>query len=316
MSAAREERKRWLAIVGIVLFLAVDILLVVLALRSTSPRDNGSASPAAPVPIASSPTASASSTPPPSATPAIAVTAPTRVLTALNATVAWRATTGACPAATASPELTTDAGATWTATDLTTTTGVLALQRIVVTDTDTATFLGSTEDCAPDAARTFVAGADFAAAPDQLDGTWYLATVGGATMHAPGRDVAAPCASAVSVAPLDDSRAGVLCADGSAHITLDVAATWTRVDAPAGTVTLTGTSDGLITASVGSNECSGVLLTNIGLTGDSSPLGCVESSESPTDLSGSTAIDWTDDSIWIWVDDRLLISTDQGATWT
>ncbi|PSL38913.1 hypothetical protein CLV49_2543 [Labedella gwakjiensis] len=316
MSAAREARKRWLAIAGIVLFLAVDILLVVLALRSMSPRDNGSGPPAEPVPVASSPMATPANTPTPSATPGVTVAAPTRVLTALNATVAWRAMTGACPATAANPELTTDAGATWTSTDLTTTTGVLALQRIVVTDADTATFLGSAEDCTPDAARTFVAGADFAEAPDQLDGTWYLAPVGSATMHAPGRDVAAPCASAVSVAPIDDSRAGVLCADGSAHITDDVAATWTSVDAPAGTVALTGTSNGLITASVGSNDCAGVLLTNIGLTGDSSPLGCVESSESPADLSGSTAIDWTDDSMWIWVGDRLLISTDQGATWT
>lgn len=316
MSAAREERKRWLAIVGIVLFLAVDILLVVLALRSTSPRESGSASPAAPVPIASSPTASASSTPPPSATPSIAVTAPSRVLTALNATVAWRATTGACPAATASPELTTDAGATWTSTDLTTTTGVRALQRIEVTDADTAIFIGSAEDCAPDAARTFVAGADFAETPDQLDGTWYLAPVGGTTVHAPGNDAAAPCTSTVTVAPIDDSRAAVLCGDGSTHLTVDGAETWTEVAAPAGTVSLTGTSDGLIAVSVGSDDCAGVLLTNIALAGDSSPLGCVGSSESPADLSGSTAIDWTDDSIWIWVDDRLLISTDQGATWT
>lgn len=316
MSAAREARKHWLAIIGIILFLAVDVLLVVLALRSTSPRDNGSASPSEPLPAASSPAATPTATPTPSATSAISPTAPTRILTALDASVAWRATTGACPSAVASPELTTDGGGTWSVTDLTTTTGVLALQRIVVTDPDTATFLGAADDCTADAARTFVAGADFAAAPDQLDGTWYLAPVGGATVHAPGGDVAAPCASAISIAPSDDSQAGVLCGDGSVHLTADAGGTWTAVEAPEGTVALTGTSDGVLVASVGLAQCAGVQLTTISLTDDSAPLACVESSEPASDLVGSTAIDWTDDSIWIWVDDRLLISTDEGATWT
>jgi len=314
MSAAREERKRWLAIIGIVLFLAVDILLVVLALRSTSPRDSGSASLSEPLPAASSPSATPTSTP--SATPAISPAAPTRILTALDASVAWRATTGACPSAVASPELTTDGGGTWSSTDLTTTTGVVALQRIVVTDPDTATFLGAADDCTADAARTFVAGADFAAAPDQLDGTWYLAPVGGATVHAPGGDVAAPCASTIAIAPLDDSRAGVLCGDGGVHLTADAGASWTAVESPDGTIALTETSEGVLVASIGTAQCAGVQLTTISLTDDSAPLACVESSESASDLVGSTAIDWTDDSIWIWVDDRLLISTDQGATWT
>jgi hypothetical protein len=315
MSAARESRKRWLAVAGIVVFLLVDIVLVVLALQSTSSRDNGTA---ADVPDAvSTPESTASSTPTPESSEPTSVlpVAPTRILAALDATTVWRATTGACPDTAATPEISDDGGATWTPTDITSATGLSALQRIVVSDASTATFLGHGEDCAPDAARTFVAGSDFAPSPNELAREWYLATVGGTTVHTPNGDVTAPCASALALAPIGDARVAVLCADGDVHLTVDGGAAWTPLGAPSGTIAIAGAADGLLTASVGSTGCDGVQVAALGVDGETSVLACVESSMSPADLAGTTAIDWTDDAIWMWVDDRLLVSTDEGETW-
>jgi hypothetical protein len=317
-SAAREERKRWVAIAGIALFLALDIFLVVLALQSTSPRNNGSASAEPSVGGESTAPASpsASPTPPTSGSTAVTAVAPTRILAALDATVAWRATTGACPEATATPELTVDGGVTWASADLTAATGVMALQRIFVSGSDTATFLGSGADCVPEVVRTFVGGADFADYPDQLDRSWYLAPVGSATVHAPGGDVAAPCPSAVTVAPLDASRAAVLCADSGIHLTADAGATWTTLAATPGAVALTEMTDGFLVASAGAVGCAGVQLIAVAVDDSRTALDCVESSEPASDLAGSIAVDWTAEGIWLWVGERLLISTDEGATWS
>jgi hypothetical protein len=315
MSAARKSRKRWLAVAGIVVFLLVDIVLVVLALQSTSSRDNGAA---ADVPDAvSTPGSTASSTPTPESSEPTSVlpVAPTRILAALDATTAWRATTGACPDTAATPEISDDGGATWTPTDITSATGLSALQRIVVSDASTATFLGHDEDCAPDAARTFVAGSDFAPSPNELAAEWYLAPVGGTTIHTPNGEVTAPCARALTLAPIDDAQVAVLCADGDVHLAVDGGAAWTPLDAPAGTIAITGADDGFLTAGVGVEGCDGVQVAALGVDGETSVLACVESSMSPADLAGTTAIDWTDDAIWMWVDDRLLVSTDEGETW-
>ncbi|RUR01236.1 hypothetical protein [Labedella endophytica] len=316
-SPAREARKRWLAVIGIALFIAVDILLVVLALQSTSARDNGSTPAVVPTSSESSrPTPTASPTPTDAAPSSVTAVPPTRILAALDASVAWRATTGSCPDTAVAPELTIDGGATWSSADLTGLTGVTALQRILVTDADTATFLGSGAECDPAVARTFVGGADFAEYPDQLEGSWYLSPVGGSTVHAPGGDVAAPCDATVTVAPLGDDTAAVLCSDSSLHVTTDAGASWSTLDELPGAVALTDSADGFLVASAGSAGCAGVELTLIGVDDDRTPVDCVESSIPAGDLAGSTAIDWTDGAIWVWVDDRLLISTDDGGSWS
>lgn len=313
---AREPRKRWLPLTGIALLVAMDILLVVLALQSASPRTNGSPAANTPAPSALEPAATTPASPSGGGETTVTPTTPTRILGALDENVAWRATTGACQDAVATPELSVDGGATWTAADLTGATGITALQRIFVTGSDTAAFLGAGSDCTPEVMRTFVAGADFEEDPGQLDGSWYLAPVGSATVHAPGGDVSAPCESAIVVAPLDETRATVLCDDGSLHLTTDTGVSWTALAPLPGAITVTETADGFLVASIGSESCAGVQLTTLGVDDDRTSLGCVESSVSAAELAGSTALDWTDDGIWMWVDERLLISTDEGATWT
>ncbi|NUO91801.1 MAG: hypothetical protein HOQ18_13415, partial [Dermatophilaceae bacterium] len=120
---------RRVAAAGLVAFLAIDIALVVLALRSG--REAPAASPLVstaltstattlPTPTTSAPTgASATSTTTASTTPATQPSAAAaepvaRLVSALDATTAWRATVGSCAAGRARVEVSTDGGATWT----------------------------------------------------------------------------------------------------------------------------------------------------------------------------------------------------------
>jgi hypothetical protein len=316
-SAARDARRPWWIFTALIVFLVVDVLLVVLALQSTAPRPAGPTSPR-PSAAEQTPTPSATSTPDADAASASSVTAaaPTRLLSALDDEVAWRATTGRCPDATATPELTTDGGSTWKSTDITASTDVRALQRIVVSTADTASFIGATgEECDPEFVRTFVAGDDFAENRDQLDSTWYLSPVGSDSVHAPDGDVAAPCGNAVVVAPLDGDRAAVLCDDSSLHVTTDVGETWTPVVDTDGAVALTEAEDGFLVALVGAPECDGAQLAVFDVDATRTDISCVESPLDAPDLATAVAIDWNADAIWAWVDERLLISTDGGNTW-
>lgn len=317
-SAARDARRPWWIFTALIVFLVVDVLLVVLALQSTAPRPSGPTSPRPSASTQPTPVPSATSTPDEEAAPGPLVTAvaPTRLLTAIDDEVAWRATTGACPDASAAPELTTDGGASWKPTDITASTDVRALQRVIVSSAETASFIGATGDeCDPAFVRTFVAGDDFAESAELLDDTWFLSPVGSASVHTPAGDVEAPCASALVVSPLDDDRAAVLCDDSSIHVTTDTGVTWIRLDDTEGAVALTEGDEAFLVALAGSTDCDGVRLARYGTDGTRTDVGCVESPLDPAELATATAIDWTADAIWAWVDGRLLISTDGGNTW-
>lgn len=318
LSAEREARRPWWIFTALIAFIVVDVLLVVLALQSTAPRPSG---PSSPRPSASS------EQPQPSAPPTgtsdeagtasdIVAVAPTRLLSALDDEVAWRATTGGCPEASAAPQLTTDGGDSWKSTDITRSTDVRALQRIIVSSAETASFIGATgDDCAPEFVRTFVAGDDFAENPDQLEGAWFLSPVSAATIHSPDGDVDSPCPEALVVAPLDVSSAGVFCDDNTIHVTIDAGATWEQLSDAGNVIAFTDAENGFLVAIANTADCEGARLALLDLDGVRTDAGCIESPLTPSELAAAIAIDWNDEAIWAWVDDQLLISTDGGNTW-
>jgi hypothetical protein len=320
MSAAREARRPWWIFTALVVLLVVDVLLVVLALQSTAPRSPapGVTPPGSDGQVQGAPDATPTAPVPAEAGSDEAVTAvpPTRLLTALDDEVAWRSATGDCPDTAVAPELTTDGGLSWKSTDLSRTTEVLALQRIVVSSADTASFIGvGGADCSPSLARTFVAGDDFAESPDLLDDSWHLAAVGSAAVHSPSGDATTPCDGVLLVAPLDDDRAAILCDDASVLATDDSGATWTALEDVPGAVALTGAEDRYLVALARQPGCAGLQLVIAGAEEPRTDVGCVESPLEPSELAAATAIDWNPDALWVWVDDRLLISTDGGITW-
>lgn len=317
------SRRRVWVYLAVVAFILVDILLVAFALSSNR-ADAKAGAPRTIAVATAQPTAdpevepveAPAPEPTPEITPVFSVP-PTRILAALDETAAWRALTGECPEAAASPELTTDAGKTWKSTDATKSTDVTALQRIRVSGPRVASMIGFSQDgCEPQFVKTYVAGDTFKSYPDEVDSTWFVNPVDRATVHSPTGDTPAPCDSVITLAPRDANAAAVLCADQTTFITTDGAETWSTAVPVPGTVNLTVTQTGYIYTAVGLPECAGVQL--IALSAKSlktKPTGCLPVETPAETLPGNVAVSEAAGTVWLWAGDVFKRSQDEGATW-
>jgi len=310
----RRAPRKALLIAGLAAFLVVDIALVAIALNpGDTPTPSPGASPA--------PSASVEPMPQPTASPVPTTevtTTPTRIMTAIDGNRAWRASTGPC-GSDARPELTTDGGSTWKATNATGPTGVVSLQAIIVEGAQVASMIGQkASDCSAMLIRTFVAGDNYAEYPADLDGDWYVNPVDRAVVHAPGGNAAGPCAEAVMLAAASTDQAAVLCGDGSLFTTADQAASWAAVARTPGATAIASSGDGFLVAVVGDTTCAGVRLGSF--TAGASPAqvvpgGCLASPSTPAALAGNVAVADGGGTLWLWAGDITSKSTDGGVSW-
>ena len=304
-----------LTYVAIGVFLLADIGLIGLALPSS--RSANSASKPGPIPTfeANVPASSAAvkRTPSPAATSPAAV--PTRILSALNASTAWRATTGACPATAASPQLSTDSGTTWKTMDATGATKVTALQRIIVGSAASATMIGFSQvGCAPELVKTFVSGRNFASYPKELASAWYVNPTTRGSVHSPSGDRPAPCSTVVAIAPSDTKSAAVLCADHTVYATVDAAVSWSPPIAVVGASNLTLSTQGYLATAAADSRCAGVRLVTIaGNPLTTTTTACLPLAVAPP--VDEVAVSQGAGTLWVWAGDSLKRSSDGGATW-
>ena len=231
--------KKRVATAGLVAFLAVDIGLVALALRSghTSSDELPTASTTRTAslttspPTTSSPRSTTTKTPTPAATATGAKAVPvSRLVSALDAATAWRATTGTCDRGGAALELTSDGGQTWTKLRSPT----RAIARVQPLDATRVFTVGAGADCtlkqyaSSDAGRTWLA-------PTVISGGWARRLDKPTQVLAPKESAATPCGDGVvlDLSRTSASEAQSLCADGSVVLTRDGGSTWTDSgDAP------------------------------------------------------------------------------------
>jgi hypothetical protein len=304
------RRRIWIYL-AVVAFVLVDIFLISWALGArTTPT---SATTAGPIP-SFSPQSSAAPTPT-AQTPTVAVP-PTRLLSALNGTTAWRATTGECPAP-ATPEITTNAGDEWRETDATGEVQISALQSLTVVSDSLVQILGlSADDCSPQFARSFVAGDDYSLAPTLLEGQWYVDPADRGTVHTPSGNVDAPCDAVIALASRSDAQAGVLCSDTRVFTTPDGGDTWSNSITIRGAVNLAVTEMGYVIATVGLPECAGVQLIALSVEPPTAtPTGCLPVNEPAETMQGNVAIAEAAGTLWVWAGDSMMLSIDQGTTW-
>ncbi|TFD66499.1 hypothetical protein E3T47_08475 [Cryobacterium ruanii] len=256
----------------------------------------------------------------------------------MSSTVAWRAITGTCPDPLAEPEVSTDAGATWTTTDANTPTEVTALQSIDPTNGAVAQMLGFAQaDCSAQVVRTFVGGDNYASADDELDTAWYVDPADRAELHGPDGVQTAPCDAVVALAPgASADAAAVLCADARIFTTADAAASWSAPLTVPGALTLTATPGGYLalaagpapvttqpTATPAPATCLGLGVIDVSVDPAdpagapiASATGCYVTDEAPAALAGNIAVSVADDdTVWLWIGDLTLRSTDAGQTW-
>jgi hypothetical protein len=308
------SRRRYWIYLAVLAFVLVDLLLISWALSSR----NASTSSSTPGPIPTF-TPEASATPTPTSSAATVAIPPTRILSALDDTTAWRATTGECPVATATPEITTDAGQTWQATNATDDVQITApLSLRVLSDTLIEIVGLDADDCSPQLVRSFVAGDNYSRYPDLLADQWYVDPTDRATVHTPDGDVSAPCDSIVDLAPRadDDAAAAIVCADTTVFTTTDSGTTWSTPLSQPGIVGVAATTMGYVIATVGLPECAGVQLAGLSESlMTATPTGCLPADEPAEDLQGNVAMSEGAGALWIWAGDSVMRSTDQGTSW-
>ncbi|MBG6214630.1 hypothetical protein RCH23_002455 [Cryobacterium sp. CAN_C3] len=344
------SRRRIWVYLAVGLFLVCDAYLVTTALTSTR-ADTGL--PAATPRAILAPSATPTPSPTASAAAAVSPVPATRILSAVSSTVAWRAVTGICPDPLAAPEVSTDAGATWTTTDANGPTEVTALQSIAATNGSVAQFLGFSEsDCSAQVVRTFVGGDNYSSADDELDTAWYVDPVDRSELHGPDGFHPAPCDTVVALAPgfadADADAAAVLCADARVFATTDAAASWSAPLTVPGALTLTATTGGYIAMAAGAATssaeqtatpaatadpatCLGLSVIDLSIdpageiagetAGDAAAdltaatAGCYVTADAPATLAGNIAVASADGTLWLWIGDATLRSTDAGRTW-
>ncbi|MEA9999649.1 hypothetical protein QN367_11105 [Cryobacterium sp. RTS3] len=323
------SRRRVWVYIGVAVFIAFDILLIIWAINSTRASAVGGtpriiptygATPVTPAATPSAtPAATGAATPSPASTTASTGTIlpipATHLLVAVDATTAWRAQTGACPATTAAPQLTTDSGSTWDTTDASGPTDVTAPQSLTVTSATTVELLGLAKSgCAPQVVKTFVSGDNYKAYPEKVATSWYVDPANRARVHAPGAEHAAPCDAVVALAPKSDKAAAALCADGRLFTTTDAAATWSAPAALPGAIAVAPASAGYLVVSAGRPECAGAQLLTVTDALVATVVGCHTTSTPAAALPGTVAVSEAAGTIWLWAGDTVVRSTDAGAT--
>lgn len=304
--------RRW-AVVGLVAFAVLDVALVGSAMASVRPVPQGSGAVASVSHTSDPPRPTATTTPTPQ--PIVNAVAPTRVLAALDGTVAWRATIGGpCPATRATLAHTSDGGATWTSSDAAGPTGSSSVLRITVDSTTVASAIVlDGQKCVPQYIGTYVSGDNWATYPDRLGSSWYLEPASSASVHTPRGDVTGPCGAKVGLAVRDAATAAVLCADHTVYRTTNSGASWgTPVSVP-GAVALTNTTNGYATAATNVAGCAGVAVANLGAaTGGATTAGCYATA---TPQPGAVAVASGGSTLWLWAGNAMVRSTNGGATW-
>ena len=222
------------ATIGLVAFLAVDVALVALALRPTHPDGSGAAattpvtSVTTPVATTSTKTPSAtatSATTPADAAPSGPAPAPVTVLVgALDATTAWRATTGSCDKGGSALSVTSDGGKTWDKTKA----PARSLIRVQPLSADRVFAIGAGSSCELKQYASNDLGASWAAGT-AVSGGWARQLDKPTDVLTPQDERAQPCSASTDVIDLSRTsadQAQVLCADGAVMVTDDGGKTW------------------------------------------------------------------------------------------
>jgi len=226
---------------------------------------------------------------------------------------ALRYRAGVCNASAATAESTVDGGASWVAVAISPVPADSAVQVVAAPSGDSI-IATSGESCSAAlfSLRTVRKVTSFApVAGGAAD--WYV-TPGNQTaiVGNGGAAVTAPC-TAVSLTTLSNGSAAVLCANERVFRTQDAGATWDRGLSVKGAVAIARSDSGFVVAQGRQKGCEGIVVSSLPALGGRTPtaLGCT-----PLPYVASTAaMSWSPTGIWLWSQDALAVSVDQGATW-
>ena len=302
-----------LATAALVGLLALDVLLVATALRSTSagaidtsPLSSESVDPSL------SPTSTGSVAPAAKPSPAPgAPSAPLQVmLVALDNRHAWRGGAGSCSAGGATLATTVDGGKTWATSDA----KLSRIVRVRPTGNRAAFIIGAEASCAAQLRNTSDAGTTWTPAGSVAQ-AWYRDPRSPRVVRAPGSLTSQPCGKSVvlDLAVLTSGSARVLCADGLLRTTTNSGSRWVTAGQVDGAVALAvpavRQADTYV-ARLGAPGCAGVQILRVR---PQDVISCVRASV-PRE-PGQIAISLIDGGGWLAIGNATLRSADNLATW-
>lgn len=322
---------RRVAAAGLVAFLAIDIGLVVMALRSG--RDAPTASPQVattlttpvattatlPTPTPPAPTSASSTTTAPPTTPASQPSAApaavpvARLVSALDATTAWRASAGSCAAGGARVEVTTDGGATWTRLR----SPARAVARVQPLSRTAAFVIGAGTECTPRQFATKDAGQSWEP-PTTVSGGWARRLDEPTQVLAPRAARATPCGAAavVDLARTSATQAEALCASGSVVATDDGGQTWADAGSAPGAIALGTRLTGSGTLSTYAVRvvpaCQGYQVVRVLADQGAEPVACVRGEAV---ARGQVGLSVTGTAAWVVAGDQTWVSSRDLTSW-
>lgn len=306
----RRQRKlaqpsRVLLIIGVVVFLALDALLIGYALTRSEPDG---ATPR-PLPI---PTFGVTPTPSPTPTAEPLPEASPRLMVSVDGTSGWRSTRGACPGGAPLIERTDDGGASWTQTTIggVALHGVLALSSASSAEVDAVGRVNS--GCDLDVLASFTGGDFWNEYPERAGEFSYIDPTAPAVVTIEGSPVDSPCPTPLDLRTGDDSVI-VLCND-SLFERPDGSTEWAPLTAPGVLAVTPNEVGGFTVASAGVEGCTGVAVQTLpSVSAETGPIlvGCIPDAA----LDGVTLAQ-SGTTVWLWAGDRVWVSPDGGASWS
>jgi hypothetical protein len=305
-----------LGLAALTAFLAADVALVGLALRSTAgASDAGGKAAAAAASAAPTGAATPSSTSAPSATESPAaegagsgldVVPLTVGIVAVDAEHAWRFETGSCSKGGSTLAITDDGGSTWQPRAA----PFDATMRIRVRDNGGAFAIGSDEECSARFRQT-EKGVPAWGAESRVPDAWYRDPKNTAAVGTAEGSRAEPCGEATVVdLSITDTSATALCSDGRV-LSSDTGATWTPGETAPGSVAVAATDQQTLLVRP-MDGCAGLAVVDA-RAGDTA-LGCAE-----VDLAGvepgRVALSVRGDHAWLLAGDTVLRSSGDLSEW-
>jgi hypothetical protein len=298
--------------------IVVNVVLLYLLLRpdqvlSARPSDQGSGGGGSPTATPSpAPDAStdASTNPTPSTRPVESVPFE-RLLFAVSSKTAWRATVGDCDTP-GKIERSTNSGASWKRIVRT---GPAPIVQIGALPSGDLFAIGGTgQSCAVNYASYANDGTVTASTTSPVN-VWFPTPKDRDEINGPDGTRATPCSGhVIGLAPLDVSRALIVCDNGAAMSTRNSGRGWRPAAQIPNTLAITAGSGRYWVARV-SEDCDGVTVRSLTELNGSLTGGRIRCAPGLDGAAGQVAIAVSGSSIWLWSGSRVVVSRDDGQTW-
>jgi hypothetical protein len=234
-----------------------------------------------------------------------------RLLVATSSMTAWRATVGDCD----SPgeiERSTNGGASWKRIVRT---SLVPIVQLGVEPSGNVFAIGGTrKSCS----YRYVAYADdgtVTASTTRPFNVWFPNPKDRDEINGPGDTKATPCKGHVlALAPLDSSRALVVCDNGDAMSTRTSGRTWQQVGRIPNTLAIAAES-GRYWVATAHESCSGVAVQPLAEESGSLTHGRAHCAPGLDVAGGQVAVDVTGSTVWLWSGNKIAVSTNDGRTW-